>query len=90
MLCFAAIAAQLSNAESWLTVLSSRCQILGSVASPLRRAVLQYAVRWKQAELSSGIVRNNSFWDLLLFNRIQVRLRTLRPHCAARVPTPEL
>lgn len=49
-------------------------KILGSVASPLRRAVLQYAVRWKQAELSSGIVRNNSFWDLLLFNRIQASL----------------
>ncbi|KAK1154068.1 long-chain-fatty-acid--CoA ligase 1 [Acipenser oxyrinchus oxyrinchus] len=49
-------------------------KILGSFASPLRRAVLQYAVRWKQAELSSGIVRNNSFWDLLLFNRIQASL----------------
>ncbi|XP_033852342.3 long-chain-fatty-acid--CoA ligase 1 [Acipenser ruthenus] len=49
-------------------------KILGSVTSPLRRAVLQYAVRWKQAELSSGIVRNNSFWDLLLFNRIQASL----------------
>jgi len=51
-----------------------RCcvQILGSVGSPLRRAVLQYAVRRKQAELSSGVVRNNSLWDRLLFNRIQV------------------
>ncbi|KAG7281283.1 hypothetical protein CRUP_030966 [Coryphaenoides rupestris] len=46
-------------------------KILGSVGSPLRRAVLQYAVRRKQAELSSGVVRNNSLWDRLLFNRIQ-------------------
>nr|XP_061811510.1 long-chain-fatty-acid--CoA ligase 1-like isoform X2 [Nerophis lumbriciformis] len=46
-------------------------KILGSVKSPLRRALLHYAVRRKQAELSSGIVRNNSLWDKLVFNRIQ-------------------
>lgn len=40
--------------------------------SPLRRALLHYAVRRKQAELSSGVVRNNSLWDKLVFNRIQV------------------
>ncbi|XP_048837599.1 long-chain-fatty-acid--CoA ligase 1 [Brienomyrus brachyistius] len=49
-------------------------KILGSVTSPLRRAVLQYAVRRKQAELSSGVVRNNSLWDRLLFNKIQASL----------------
>lgn len=47
-------------------------QILGSVNSPLRRALLHYAVRRKQAELRSGVVRNNSLWDKLVFNRIQV------------------
>lgn len=47
-------------------------KILGSLNSPLRRALLHYAVRRKQAELASGIVRNNSFWDKLLFNKIQV------------------
>lgn len=47
-------------------------KILGSVTSPLRRALLHYAVRRKQAELSSGVVRNNSLWDKLVFNRIQV------------------
>ncbi|KAF3850744.1 hypothetical protein F7725_012516 [Dissostichus mawsoni] len=48
--------------------------ILGSVTSPLRRALLHYAVRRKQAELSSGVVRNNSLWDRLVFNRIQANL----------------
>ncbi|KAI4872017.1 hypothetical protein NFI96_018459 [Prochilodus magdalenae] len=49
-------------------------KILGSVTSPLWRAVLHYAVRRKQAELSSGIVRNNSVWDRLVFNKIQASL----------------
>uniref|UniRef100_A0A7N6AM76 Long-chain-fatty-acid--CoA ligase n=1 Tax=Anabas testudineus TaxID=64144 RepID=A0A7N6AM76_ANATE len=49
-------------------------KILGSVTSPLRRALLHYAVRRKQAELRSGIVRNNSLWDKLVFNRIQTSL----------------
>ncbi|XP_034004451.1 long-chain-fatty-acid--CoA ligase 1 [Trematomus bernacchii] len=49
-------------------------KILGSVTSPLRRALLHYAVRRKQAELSSGVVRNNSLWDRLVFNRIQANL----------------
>ncbi|CAG01617.1 unnamed protein product, partial [Tetraodon nigroviridis] len=47
-------------------------KILGSLnSSPLRRALLHYAVRRKQAELASGVVRNDSFWDKLLFNKIQ-------------------
>ncbi|XP_019131516.2 long-chain-fatty-acid--CoA ligase 1 [Larimichthys crocea] len=49
-------------------------KILGSVNSPLRRALLHYAVKRKQAELSSGVVRNNSLWDKLVFNRIQASL----------------
>ncbi|KAI2661319.1 Long-chain-fatty-acid--CoA ligase 6 [Labeo rohita] len=46
-------------------------KILGSVTSPLRRVILHYAIRRKQAELSSGVVRNNSLWDRLIFNKIQ-------------------
>uniref|UniRef100_A0A8C2FKF9 Arachidonate--CoA ligase n=1 Tax=Cyprinus carpio TaxID=7962 RepID=A0A8C2FKF9_CYPCA len=49
-------------------------KILGSVTSPLRRAILHYAVRRKQAELGSGVVRNNSLWDRLIFNKIQASL----------------
>uniref|UniRef100_A0A8C0YIH4 Arachidonate--CoA ligase n=1 Tax=Cyprinus carpio carpio TaxID=630221 RepID=A0A8C0YIH4_CYPCA len=36
--------------------------------------ILHYAVRRKQAELSSGVVRNNSLWDRLIFNKIQASL----------------
>ncbi|XP_061584896.1 long-chain-fatty-acid--CoA ligase 1 isoform X2 [Cololabis saira] len=46
-------------------------KIMGSLSSPFWRALLQYAVRRKQAELSSGIVRNNSLWDKLVFKKIQ-------------------
>uniref|UniRef100_A0A669BVD6 Arachidonate--CoA ligase n=1 Tax=Oreochromis niloticus TaxID=8128 RepID=A0A669BVD6_ORENI len=49
-------------------------KILGSVTSPFRRALLNYAVKRKQAELSSGVVRNNSLWDKLVFNKIQESL----------------
>ncbi|KAF3695949.1 Long-chain-fatty-acid--CoA ligase 1 [Channa argus] len=49
-------------------------KILGSVTSPLRRALLNYAVRRKQAELRSGVLRNNSLWDKLVLNRIQASL----------------
>nr|XP_015197607.1 PREDICTED: long-chain-fatty-acid--CoA ligase 1-like isoform X2 [Lepisosteus oculatus] len=49
-------------------------KILASVSSPLKRALLHYAVRRKQAELSSGVVRNNSVWDRLIFNKIQASL----------------
>lgn len=55
-------------------------KILGSVTSPLRRTLLHYAVRRKQAELSSGIVRRNSLWDKLVFNKIQVRNHTTSFH----------
>uniref|UniRef100_A0A3B4ACQ4 Arachidonate--CoA ligase n=1 Tax=Periophthalmus magnuspinnatus TaxID=409849 RepID=A0A3B4ACQ4_9GOBI len=44
------------------------------LTSPLRRALLNYAVRKKLAELSSGIVRNNSLWDILVFKKIQASL----------------
>uniref|UniRef100_A0AAX7TRC2 Arachidonate--CoA ligase n=1 Tax=Astatotilapia calliptera TaxID=8154 RepID=A0AAX7TRC2_ASTCA len=36
--------------------------------------LLNYAVKRKQAELSSGVVRNNSLWDKLVFNKIQESL----------------
>uniref|UniRef100_A0AAQ4RBM4 Arachidonate--CoA ligase n=1 Tax=Gasterosteus aculeatus aculeatus TaxID=481459 RepID=A0AAQ4RBM4_GASAC len=49
-------------------------KILSSATSPLRRALLHFAVRRKQAELSSGVVRNDSLWDKLVFNRIQASL----------------
>ncbi|TNN50457.1 Long-chain-fatty-acid--CoA ligase 6 [Liparis tanakae] len=59
-----------SNTSSVIKIL----EILGSVTSPFRRALLHFAVRRKQAELSSGIVRNNSLWDQLVFNKIHASL----------------
>lgn len=44
------------------------------MTSVLRRAILHYAVRRKQAELNNGIVRNDSVWDRLVFHKIQVPL----------------
>ncbi|RVE68422.1 hypothetical protein OJAV_G00091250 [Oryzias javanicus] len=49
-------------------------KILGSVKSPLGRALLHFAVQRKQAELSRGIIRNNSLWDKLMFNKIQASM----------------
>uniref|UniRef100_A0A1A8S358 Long-chain-fatty-acid--CoA ligase n=1 Tax=Nothobranchius rachovii TaxID=451742 RepID=A0A1A8S358_9TELE len=49
-------------------------KIQGSVSSPFKRLLLNYAVRRKQAELRDGIVRNNSLWDKLVFNKIQASL----------------
>jgi hypothetical protein len=33
---------------------------------------LDFASKRKEAELRSGIVRNNSLWDKLIFHKIQV------------------
>uniref|UniRef100_A0A8C1SEB8 Arachidonate--CoA ligase n=1 Tax=Cyprinus carpio TaxID=7962 RepID=A0A8C1SEB8_CYPCA len=49
-------------------------RIYDKVSATRQRAILHYAVRRKQAELSSGVVRNNSLWDRLIFNKIQASL----------------
>lgn len=49
-------------------------KIQGSVNSPLRRTLLNFAVRRKQAELNSGVARNDSLWDKLVFKKIQASL----------------
>uniref|UniRef100_A0A8C6W981 Long-chain-fatty-acid--CoA ligase n=1 Tax=Nannospalax galili TaxID=1026970 RepID=A0A8C6W981_NANGA len=40
----------------------------------LKRWLLEFAARRKQAEVRSGIIRNNSIWDELFFNKIQASL----------------
>lgn len=37
--------------------------------------MLDFASKRKEAELRSGIVRNNSFWDKVIFRKIQVCLK---------------
>ncbi|MEJ1272933.1 hypothetical protein NN561_003792 [Cricetulus griseus] len=38
----------------------------------LKRWLLEFAAKRKQAEVRSGIIRNNSIWDELFFNKIQI------------------
>ncbi|NXF93864.1 ACSL1 ligase, partial [Eubucco bourcierii] len=40
----------------------------------LKRWMLDFASKRKEAELRSGIVRNNSFWDKVIFRKIQASL----------------
>nr|XP_020036118.1 long-chain-fatty-acid--CoA ligase 6 isoform X3 [Castor canadensis] len=39
--------------------------------TPIKRWLLEFAAKRKQAEVRSGIIRNNSIWDELFFNKIQ-------------------
>ncbi|NXO74264.1 ACSL1 ligase, partial [Phainopepla nitens] len=48
--------------------------ILGQADSSLKRWLLDFASKRKEAELRSGIVRNNSFWDKVIFRKIQASL----------------
>ena len=42
--------------------------------SSIKRALFRLALRMKRCEVDAGIVRNNSIWDRLVFNKIQARL----------------
>lgn len=53
--------------------LSSVSQIFSQADTPLKRWLLEFAAKRKQAEVRSGIIRNDSIWDELFFNKIQVR-----------------
>uniref|UniRef100_A0A452RLV0 Arachidonate--CoA ligase n=1 Tax=Ursus americanus TaxID=9643 RepID=A0A452RLV0_URSAM len=44
------------------------------VNTPLKRWLLEFAAKRKQAEVRSGIIRNDSIWDELFFNKIQASL----------------
>lgn len=48
-------------------------QIFSQADTPLKRWLLEFAAKRKQAEVRSGIIRNDSIWDELFFNKIQVR-----------------
>ncbi|XP_071468217.1 long-chain-fatty-acid--CoA ligase 6 isoform X4 [Marmota flaviventris] len=49
-------------------------KIFSQADTPLKRWLLEFAARRKQAEVRSGIIRNNSIWDELFFNKIQASL----------------
>lgn len=49
-------------------------QIFSQADTPLKRWLLEFAAKRKKAEVRSGIIRNDSLWDKLFFNKIQVMI----------------
>ncbi|XP_030306092.1 long-chain-fatty-acid--CoA ligase 1 [Calypte anna] len=49
-------------------------KIFGQADTTIKRWMLDFASKRKEAELRSGIVRNNSFWDKVIFSKIQASL----------------
>lgn len=48
-------------------------QIFSQANTPLKRWLLEFAAKRKHAEVQSGIIRSDSIWDGIFFNKIQVR-----------------
>uniref|UniRef100_A0A6Q2YRA2 Long-chain-fatty-acid--CoA ligase n=1 Tax=Esox lucius TaxID=8010 RepID=A0A6Q2YRA2_ESOLU len=46
-------------------------KIFGQANTPLKRWMLDFATRRKQAEMMSGVVRKDSLWDKLIFQKVQ-------------------
>ncbi|XP_045408358.1 long-chain-fatty-acid--CoA ligase 1 isoform X3 [Lemur catta] len=49
-------------------------EIFGQANTTLKRWLLDFASKRKEAELRRGIIRNNSVWDKLIFHKIQSSL----------------
>ncbi|KAF3841143.1 hypothetical protein F7725_007005 [Dissostichus mawsoni] len=49
-------------------------KIFSQANSPLKRWLLNFAAKRKGAEVSSGIIRSDSFWDKIFFSKIQASL----------------
>ncbi|XP_068836681.1 long-chain-fatty-acid--CoA ligase 6 isoform X6 [Capricornis sumatraensis] len=49
-------------------------KIFSQADTPLKRWLLEFAAKRKQAEVRSGIIRNDSIWDELFFNKVQASL----------------
>ncbi|XP_066574295.1 long-chain-fatty-acid--CoA ligase 1a isoform X2 [Amia ocellicauda] len=49
-------------------------KIFGQANTPLKRWLLDFATKRKEAELRSGIVRKDSLWDKLIFSKVQASL----------------
>ncbi|XP_053498435.1 long-chain-fatty-acid--CoA ligase 1b [Ictalurus furcatus] len=46
-------------------------KIFAQANSPLKKWILGYAFRRKEAEMMSGIMRRNSLWDKIIFKKVQ-------------------
>uniref|UniRef100_A0A3Q1G4B8 Long-chain-fatty-acid--CoA ligase n=1 Tax=Acanthochromis polyacanthus TaxID=80966 RepID=A0A3Q1G4B8_9TELE len=49
-------------------------KVFGQANTPLKRWLLDFAFRRKEAEMKSGVVRKDSMWDKLIFKKVQVSL----------------
>ncbi|XP_066488785.1 long-chain-fatty-acid--CoA ligase 1 isoform X2 [Tiliqua scincoides] len=49
-------------------------KIFGQANTSFKRWLLDFASKRKEAELRSGIIRNNSLWDKMIFRKIQASL----------------
>ncbi|XP_063148394.1 long-chain-fatty-acid--CoA ligase 6 [Candoia aspera] len=49
-------------------------KIFSQADTPMKRWLLEFAATRKKAEVQSGIIRNDSLWDKLFFNKIQAGL----------------
>ncbi|KAG8578998.1 hypothetical protein GDO81_010684 [Engystomops pustulosus] len=49
-------------------------KIFSQADTPVKRWILEFASRRKEAEVRRGVIRNNSLWDKLLFNKVQASL----------------
>eukprot|EP00117_Sycon_ciliatum_P022679 scpid39032/ scgid0725/ Long-chain-fatty-acid--CoA ligase 5; Long-chain acyl-CoA synthetase 5 len=45
-----------------------------AMSSPIKRAIFNLAMSRKRSEVSRGVIRRDSIWDKLVFNKIQQRL----------------
>ncbi|CAN9510350.1 unnamed protein product [Ophioblennius macclurei] len=49
-------------------------KVFGQANTPVKRWLLDFAFRRKEAELKSGVVRKDSLWDKLIFKKVQASL----------------
>ncbi|XP_069055662.1 long-chain-fatty-acid--CoA ligase 1 isoform X2 [Pleurodeles waltl] len=49
-------------------------KIFSQANTPMKRWMLDFATKRKEAELRSGIIRNNSLWDKVIFRKVQASL----------------
>ncbi|XP_067858332.1 long-chain-fatty-acid--CoA ligase 5 [Heptranchias perlo] len=49
-------------------------QVQSQMQTPFKRWLLNIAVCSKGAEVSKGIIRNDSFWDKMIFNKVQATM----------------
>ncbi|XP_013909897.1 PREDICTED: long-chain-fatty-acid--CoA ligase 1-like [Thamnophis sirtalis] len=49
-------------------------KIFQQANTSFKRWILEFASKRKEAELRSGIIRNNSLWDKMIFRKVQANL----------------